>query len=265
MVLHVPLGLHAPKDEPLLRSPLRLVVFQLRHTPVDRREVGLGISTQDRLGGPSVWRLEPVQSQTVTIAAGAERPGQPGVEYQHLGWRLTAENQGAVITLGGDAISLETTSYPGWHAFRQVIDAMLSSSGVGTPAAETRLGLRYINRVEDPAVSNPGEWADWIDPSVLGIVHHAIGPNLVAAQQQLEVRIGDGIKATVQHGFLRDQASGRYPYLMDFDAFRDSARPFDLADVQATVDLLHSSVLSMFQSMITPRLYEYFLNAGDRT
>jgi uncharacterized protein (TIGR04255 family) len=180
------------------------------------------------------------------------------LELSPNGWRLVSEEGGAVITLLPDSISLEMTAYPGWAVFRKVIDALLEiTAGILKPEAETRLALRYINRIDQPVVQTAQEWVELIDVNVLGILNHPLGPAVTAAQQQLQVKVSDNEKATVQHGFYRDPVTNRLTYLMDFDVFRDGARAFDLADASTGVDDLHRAVLQLFQSLITPKLYEH--------
>lgn len=260
MVQHVPLALAEPRDELLARSPLRLVVFQLRFTPVETAgDLRSGLSAQEVLGGPAAWRLEPIQTQSFSISAGPERPASGGtVEIGATGWRLVAEDGGAVVSLLPDSISFEVTAYPGWAIYRRVIGGLLTTTAeVLRPQAETRVALRYINRLDQPVVQSAAEWSDLIDSNVLGILNHAVGPSVTAAQQQLQVRIGDSEKATVQHGFLRDPVTNRLTYLMDFDVFRDGARAFDPVDTGAAVDALHHVVLQLFQSFITAKLYAF--------
>jgi len=260
MVALVPVALPEPKDELLPRSPLRLVGFQLRHTPTETvQELSVGLAAQQRLGGQAIWRLEPIQSQTLSVRGGLGQPGlSQSIQVQPTGWRLTAEDSTATVAISADSVGLEATSYPGWPVFRQAIDALIRlCAEVTHPAAELRLGLRYINRLEDPAVTTPTDWRRWIDSRVLGLLLHQISDGILAAQEQLDVRLDDGSRATIQHGFLRDQASGRWAYLMDFDTYREGARPFDAQAVRTAVENLHRQVLQLFQSMITPELYEY--------
>jgi uncharacterized protein (TIGR04255 family) len=211
------------------------------------------------LGGAATWRLEPVQVQSFALSAGPERPvATTSVDISPNGWRLLSEEGGAIITILPDSISLEVTAYRGWVMFHRTINALLETAAeVLRPEAETRLALRYINRLEQPAVQAPREWAELIDEHVLGIIHHPIGEAVTAAQQQLQVRMTDSERATVQHGFLRDPVTNRLTYLLDFDVFREGARTLDLADATAAVEALHRAVLQLFQSFITPRLYEF--------
>jgi uncharacterized protein (TIGR04255 family) len=180
------------------------------------------------------------------------------VDVSSSGWRLVAEGGGAVATLLPDSISLEVTAYRGWPIFgRRVIGLLETIAEALHPQAETRLALRYINRIEQPTVETPKEWAGLIDSNVLGVINHPVGQGLTAAQQQLQVRIAEETKATVQHGFLSDPVTNRLTYLLDFDVFREGARALDLSDATAAVERLHRTVLQLFQSFITPKLYDF--------
>ena len=259
MVQIVPLALAKPRDEALARSPLRLVVFQIRFTPVETaRDLRSGMSIQEGLGGADVWRLEPVQTQSFSVSTGPEGAPASAFDVSPNGWRLIAEEGGAAITLLPDSVNLETTAYPGWPTFRKIVDAILQTTAeVLRPEAEVRLALRYINRIDQPAIQTPQDWAGLIDANVLGVLSHKLGPSITAAQQQLQVKVGESEKATVQHGFIRDPVSNRLTYLMDFDTYRDGARPFTQESASQAIDSLHTAVLQIFQSFMTERLYEF--------
>lgn len=264
MVPLVRLALPEPRDEPLPRSPLRLVALQVRHTPADRSALALGLRVQDALGGPHRWRLEPIQTQTWTLSASSEQPPANATTVGPGGWQLTSETASASATLGTDSVSIETTVYPGWVAFQSAIESLVTAmSAESLPAAELRIGLRYVNRIEHPAVEQPSDWNRWIDSAVLGVVNHAIGPGITGTQQQIDMRITDEIRALIQHGLIRDQSTGKYVYLMDLDTYRLGARPFDPSDALSAVDRLHATVLTIFQSLITPELYSYLAGEGD--
>ena len=138
------------------------------------------------------------------------------------------------------------------------MEAILKTTGeVLRPEAEVRLALRYINRIDQPPIQTPQDWAGLIDTNVLGVLSHDLGSSITAAQQQLQVKVSDTEKATVQHGFLRDQISNRLTYLMDFDIYREGARPFIQESAFQALESLHTAVLQIFQSFMTERLYEF--------
>jgi uncharacterized protein (TIGR04255 family) len=260
MVQLVPIELPPAKDEPLARSPLRLVAFQVRHTGSPRLgEVPAGLAIHEAMGGNKDWRLELAQTQSVRIAAGiGGAQGAPPVEFQTGGWRLLSVDGKSTIAVAADYIGLEATAYPGWPSFSGTIYKLIDTvCQTAAPEAEVRLGLRYINRIEQPEVLDAAEWDKWVDTHLLGILHHPVGPGVTASQQQAQVDFSEDTHAVIGHGFFHDQNLGRFAYFMDFDAYRDGVRIFEGASIRAGVDALHGAVLQLFQSMVTERMYEY--------
>ncbi len=251
------LQLSPPKDEKLPKSPLRIVVLNLRYTPTPRAaSLEAGVELQRRLGGREAWRMEPLKTQTFQLAGGMGFQSMPTMEVQNAGWRLSSEDESSVATLSPESAGIETTKYGSWTEFWGRMEILLECLiGLVKPEAELRLGLRYVNRIDDPRVSAPEEWEKWIEPAVLGVVRHPIGRSAIASQQQLNLNVGDGIKATVGHGFFRD--GDRLIYLIDFDTYREGTRPFDLAEVRNSAGHLHTVCLQLFQNMITAEMYDY--------
>jgi len=151
--------------------------------------------------------------QSIALSAGVERPLATSVEVSPSGWRLVAEQGGGIATVLPASVRLEVTGYRGWPVFSRLVKGLLDTvAGTLHPQAETRLGLRYINRIEQPAVESPRDWSHLMDSNVLGVINHPIGEVLTAAQRQLQLRIDENSKATVQHGFLRDPVTNRLTF-----------------------------------------------------
>lgn len=258
MVLQVPLELAEPTDEFLTRAPLQLVAFQLRFTaPSKPFEISAGLALQRQLvGGASAWRLETLTNGLRMQMLSSAALGVP--EFQPVGWRLV-DDQGAVsIAVQPDSLGVESTTYAGWPAFSSVLYQVVRGlSDLLTPQAETRLGLRYINRITHPDVHKPEDWKRWIHRDLIAVLQHPIGPAVAAAQQQLDLHGDFGIRASVNHGFFKDLNSGRQTYLLDIDTYREGVRAFDQTDVIAGLGSLHRFVLQLFQSSITSTLYQY--------
>lgn len=260
MVQLVPLPLDPPTDELLKGSPLRLVAFQLRHTGVpDVTDVAVGLRVQQALEDTDEWRLEPLQGQRMTFSAQqASQPTPPSLEVVPAGWRLQSQDGQITISLTPDSLGLETTSYAGWGHFSGLLKRVLDAYGqVIQPQAETRLGLRYINRMEEPKVSQPSEWQQWIEPQMLGMLAHRLGSNVVNIQQQVQLAADRDTSATVQHGSFRDQTTGRLTYFIDLDVYREGVRPFDGEGTYEGVRALHTIVLQLFRSMLTSEMYQF--------
>ncbi|MGC1759000.1 MAG: TIGR04255 family protein, partial [Candidatus Cybelea sp.] len=205
-------------------------------------------------------KADRIQTLTVNVnplLGAAESAASP------TGWRLQSED-GWVIAISDDALSLETTRYSSWaYDFRRRLEAALSAlNEIVAPEAESRLGLRFVDIITTPTVRSPGEWrgriSDWLLAPAL---HSNIGSALTATQQQLSLDLHDGSRAVLRHGTFMDAArDGAYTYLLDCDIFRERLLPFDLADIQNTADRFHLNALSLFQAMITPEFRDELRN-----
>jgi uncharacterized protein (TIGR04255 family) len=228
-------------------------------------DVSAGIDLQTRLGGPhSGWRLERTAQQLITFAAVAGVSPTQTTQVQSAGWRVISDDEAWTFTLAADSASLETTRYEGWDTFSFRSGMLLGSlADVVKPELQLRVGLRYINRVNEPRVDTAQEWAEWIDPNIAGIARHQFAPMATAAQQQLNLTLGDGIKATIGHGFYREPLSERLTYLLDFDVYREGTSPFDRVSINSALYNLHRVALQLFQGMITDRLYQYLRGSEE--
>lgn len=252
-------GLPDPSDERLPRAPLKVVAFEIRysHSP-NATDLQAGVDLQKRLGGRELWQLTQLQRQVVTFTAAVAGASPPTTESQGGGWRLTSADEYLAFSLTPESATLETTQYKSWNDFSIKILALLDSiAEVVRPQAELRLGLRYINRIDEPHVETSGDWQKWIDPDVVGIVRHPLGPFLAATQQQLNVNLGDGIKATIGHGFYREPLSTHLTYVMDFDVYLEGTSRFETGEIVSSTVKLHQVSLQLFQSLITAEMYSF--------
>jgi uncharacterized protein (TIGR04255 family) len=262
--LSVALTLPAPSTEKLDRSPLSLVVCQVRHErTVTASEPKRAVSVHDALK-ESYPVLEEQAGQELTIAA-----GQLGVQTLpgavQRGWKLRSNDQLWNAIVMPDFFSLETTRYADWPDFRGRLEEFARAvSAAVEPSLEQRVGLRFIDRIAHPDVTEPAGWIDWIDRSFLGpIAHEKLGQAVVTSQQILQLDMGNGHSVILRHGAVRDQeASGEMTYLIDQDCFTQRGRPFDVDQMLDAAEQLHTLALQVFQQAITPELYQYLKGEG---
>lgn len=259
------LELPEPRDEPLPRSPLALVVCQLRYLETPQAaELRVGLEAQSALGGRDEWQLEAVRAASITMmnavdqSSGIQSPAS-GFEVLKAGWRLTSRDKKWSVTIQPEQASVETTNYETWQTFyphlRTVAEVLEKTV---RPEAELRLGLRYVDQLVDPPVTSPSGWSRWIRPEVLGLLlHPVLAPGVEGMKQEVALVDTPDRKATLRSGFVRDNSSGQLIYLLDFDTYRDSMREFDAAGILTAVEELHRLALQLFQLVITPDLYTY--------
>ena len=142
---------------------------------------------------------------------------------------------------------------------------MIRAVGVHVgPVVEQRIGLRYVDELRDPVVTEPVGWKGWIDESLLGpLVHPSFGPAVRGTQQLLELEAHESLRVILRHGTLRVPGEKQWLYLLDHDCFRQQGRPFDVDAVASTVDDLQRLALQVFQAAITPKLYRYLKGEDD--
>jgi uncharacterized protein (TIGR04255 family) len=261
----MPLSLPEPDRTHLRRSPLEVVVAQVRYeNRLVASDSAVARAFHESLGGtggvyPFIDGASAAVMFNVVVAGPGASPPVPNTETQLTGWRLhDAENRWAV-TLMPDHFALETTQYTTWEEFAPRLAAVIDAIGEHiAPAFEQRLGLRYIDRIGDPVVDEIAGWRPYIRPEVLGILcHPELGDAVLGAQQQVLFDLQDGVAATLRHGPIRDPAAAGVQYLLDYDVFRQGGRPFAPNAIRDTFDGFNTAALQLFQATVMPELLGY--------
>ena len=161
------LQLPEPSMEKLERSPLELVVCQIRYernlAVTDTRRA---LEVQERLGGKY-----PVLDQAAGIALnilGGTSGMSTASEQQH-GWNFRSTDGAWTVVLMPEFFALETRAYTDWADFStRLNELVLLVVSAFDPSLEQRVGLRFIDRVKDPVIHSPEGWEGWIDDRLLG-------------------------------------------------------------------------------------------------
>lgn len=254
----MPMTLPALDDRPLGRSPLAVVVFQVKYE--QNLSVGAGdtgLRVHEQLGGPDgrYVRVEPVQMANSAIQVSPLGLSQlPSSSVPSRGFRMTNENGTLILSLMPEFASVETTAYGAWkddfrERIREFLDALAQHLN---PRVEERIGLRYVNRITEPEVSIPSDFQGILSDGLLGAVANEFwGPGVTGSQQQLELDVGDGIRCVLRHGTLpRSTGIGLEGYLLDIDTFRAQPRRFGLDSIMQACDKLNEAALGIFQESL---------------
>lgn len=256
------LRLPEPDTTRLPRSPLELVVCQIRF---DRRQ-GIGdsavaLAIHQELGGAEgpYAQLEQIEGQQVIVSAGI------GVESQtqsraSTGWRLSSESGDWVVSLMPDHVSLETTKFTTWEDdFLPRLEKLVAATATHLdPVIEQRLGLRYVDRIEELHLDSIKAWSDYIAPEFLGPIRHPdLGHAVTGMGLQLVLRMDEQLRAAIRSGPITDRDDGRIDYLLDYDVFRQGGRPFDAGEVLETAGRLNRCAHQLFRISITDKLLDF--------
>ncbi len=258
----VALSLPEPDTTRLPRSPLELVVCQIRfENRFVVSESATALAFHEALGGREGQYPDVEEASTASgnVVIG---PGGPTVsETAKLsGWRFRAGDGAWVVTLMPDHVALETTAYGTWaDAFEPRVGEVISAvAELVEPAFEQRIGLRYIDRITGLELKNLTEWKEYIRPELLGaICHPELGPSIRAAQQQLVIEIDDDVRANLRHGAVDDPEADTVDYLLDYDIYRQGGRRFDADGIKTSVGQFNAYALQLFHASITDKLLDY--------
>ena len=265
------LELPPPVHGQLPRPPLTLVVCQIRFET--KAAVGDGrtaLRFYEELGGNAGHYDRPEKADVRSLAlevdsqSGAVRTLPTGPALN--GWRLRGRDEPWLVSLMPEFVSLETTGpYSSWKGFRSRLTRVLAAAeAVLAPETEQRLGLRYVDQIAEPEVAAPQDWADYIEPSLLGMaMHPKLGAAVTKAQQHFELRPSDDCGCVVRQSFFPDEERpGRQSFVLDTDVFREGARLFDSAEALSAADAFHTFALQVFQQSITGKLFDLLRGAN---
>lgn len=250
-----------PNHAQLPHSPLELVVWQLQFAEplqVMDPEIGTGLQVGLSADDPDGFRLERLNlgpSVTVAFGQGAVAPPEPPGSQE--GWRL--QRGELIVTLVGNALTLESRAYTVWDDLRAVIERTLESlTRLVAPQAQQRVGLRFVDKIVRPEVETARDWEPWIESWLLGPLQNPdLGPSVSALAQQFEFDAGSDLRIALRSRIFPDpERRGRSSCLLDSDAFRLGYRVFDKDDVLETSDSLNILSLQVFQAAVTQTLYE---------
>lgn len=256
------LDLPEPDRSRLARSPLELVVCQVRHER--RLVVGEGttaLAVHEALGGAGgpYPTIDEVSGAELNVVMGAGI-GAPNVsETKMSGWRLTSADGAWVITLMPDNFSLETSAYTTWaDDFAPRLEALIAAVAEHVrPTFEQRIGLRYVDRINELGLTELAAWQPYLRPELLGLaLHPRLGPGVRTYQQQVVIEIADGVIAGLRHGPVGEPDRDIVDYQLDYDIFRQGGRPFEASAVRDAAAQFNIYALQLFQATVSDALLE---------
>jgi len=255
----VPVDLPAPDRTTLEKTPLQLVVCQVRF---DEAEALSDRKTArrffDKLGGVSgpFPKFSQIHTQRITINAEA-LPGDTPMTAQQRGWRFSSSEDDCHMVLLPGSLAVETSTYRSWDEFAPSLQLALDvlASEV-EPAIEQRLGLRFVNVILLDAVHDATGWNGYIAADLLAPGQHPVlGPGVVAAQHRVVLDLGDQLRCVLNYGLAPDANDpGRIGYVLDLDVFWERSAPFSAAEVFKASELMNERAVSLFQQVTTPEL-----------
>jgi len=147
-------------DPPYAQDTLRFVAAEVRFPVVEALGVQVPQAFRDRLRERFPIQ-EPLNQMTFTV--GATGPTGP-LAQQAIRQRFMPRDRLMSVTVGHDAVVLETTAYETWTDFRDLFMEVLSGlADAQRPDGYLRLGLRYVDEIRVPEeVPTVADWRGWV-------------------------------------------------------------------------------------------------------
>ena len=256
-----PLSLPEPFEEKLPRSPLRLVVCQVRHERIVAvADVSRALKVH-KVVQDTFPRMDEFTEEKVDMVVGVGGSEVKRAEPQP-GWRFQSEDKKWTAVISQSSFSVETLDYDRWAEFKESLDRLTRTfESTFSPKFENRLGLRMVDHIEYPYPSKPKGFRGLITDEILGpIVNRNFSNSVITTQSLVELEGPDGAKVNLQHGCQR--FGEEYSYVLDHDCYRQVGKPFNVDEILDTVNIFHDLAKQIFRAAITDDLYNIFRKDG---
>lgn len=191
--------------------------------------------------------------------------GTDSTTQTQFGWILATADRRTAITLLPSTVVVQTADY------------VRFSSSLGQPLAKAlglfvevtdasvvqRIGLRYVNRLQDDKASSPEFWKEHVREPFAGPLWSTLAPNIEALHQQVHVKLDPTAAANLQSGVFREEgADARYSFLVDLDVFREQSFDFRQEYCSNLTRQLNRTALALFAQVLSER---YWADLGPRS
>ncbi len=242
---------------------------RLAHPPLIRMLTQLRFPAQpafDERGG-----VEPIlRALATTFPVVREEPFQGVVLRDPIStkswttWRVLDLEEKWRVSLSREFLAVETVSYQSHgdfiERFRRVLDAFPPEL---RPPVVDRFGLRYVNRLVEPALS---QIPKLIRPEMLGVLST---PSAMKVRQSLSETLCDVAPHTLiaRYGIVPANASydpaslvpiPERSWLLDIDMYRERTRPFDIEELAQDAKLYAERIYTFFRWTVKDELLTYF-------
>jgi len=242
--------------EHLAEAPLKRVIAQVRFAPVFAVERRAEVARfQERLDERYVAQ-DPVAPQYGGAIGSGTAPARSEGSRESI-WPFRDAERDWTVSLSSTSLALEATQYVDFDDFAAELGAILTSlHEVFAPPQETRLGLRYINRIEDERLQKRGI-SFFLNDELAAPVGGRLGRSLLSSFCELRFRERDSV-VVLRHGLIEANR-----YLLDLDHFSDEVRQFEPKSIATRIRKYHGLIERLFVWSLSER-YLNGLRRGER-
>lgn len=255
-----------PKREIYPNAPLKLVAFECRFDAIALDEAALDTFRSRLVHDFPVVGVPPQQQLVIT-------PG--GASASAHGTRCFDAERRSSVLLTPESVGLETSRYTRFEDFRDVVETTIDALvDLGTPLTPQRVGLRYIDEIDEEALPSPVRWSTYIEPALAGAIDHfAERPAEYQAAALFEP--AKDRRVLLRYGAMRQPAvdpagplvidrppRGAY-FLIDIDSSWGRVEPLtattDKEWLLDTLGTLHAPIRDLFERTVTDTLRDQVL------
>lgn len=169
-------------------------------------------------------------------------PGEPGSESGAAApiYLFRDQDRAWTVSLSSGSLGLEAKTYHDFDEFAGELARVLTDAvEIFAPQTEVRLGVRYVNRIEDKRLGKRGIQF-FVRPELASPVGSELGEELAHSLCQLRFR-ERGTWLAIRHGLVEPNV-----YLLDFDNFVEEERDFEPAQIVKRVNDYHGLIERLF-------------------
>jgi uncharacterized protein (TIGR04255 family) len=235
--------------EHLPRAPLRVAVAQVRYAPVyavEKREKVADFEARLADG----YIAEPQQvPQGIAIQFGASASVAPPFPAPEAIWPFIDRDRGFRISVSSSSLALESLEgYDDFPAFLSEVRSLVEAfHEVFSPKEQHRVGLRYVNHIEDDRLKERESLVNFVNPELLTPVGGAAGFDVLRTFGEAHFNEEFGT-FVLRHGLIDDTT-----YLLDFDYFAEERGAFKVDESCSTLESFHTLIERFFVWAISPR------------
>jgi uncharacterized protein (TIGR04255 family) len=162
-------------------------------------------------------------------------------------WLFRDSERGWTVSITSTSLGLEAQTYVDFDDFVSEFKQVLNDlEAVFEPQTEVRLGVRYINNIEDERLPKRGI-SFFVNEQLAGPVGRDLGNELQHSLCELRFRERETWVA-LRHGLVDPTT-----YLLDFDHFVEGERDFSPPDIVKRVNRFHGLIERLFVWSLSDR------------
>lgn len=261
MPLREPFAGEPPAEVPLARAPLVRVLAQIRFPTIAAIGEPSGIvpfQEQIRVNYP-IGDQESIQHFAFNLATAESAKPQSDVI-----WRFESVDRAWRVSLSRNFLALETKRYTSRKDFIERMTALIDAVERNfNPQVTLRVGLRYIDRIEDEAIQH---LHDLIKSDFLG-AQRSFGDAVRHVWTDAQLNTEEGALITARWGSLPPNATTDpnvlepakdKSWVLDLDMFTTEQGEFKVAKLAPQLEAFAKRIYAVFRYMVTDKFLEYY-------